>query len=70
VCGALTKCDAWDSKTRTVSWAFADNETKLVFNDYDEYMPGELTATHGKTESDFLEDGVIYTHNELSAIKI
>ena len=59
-----TKCDEWDSQTRTAPWVFTDNETMLVFSGYDEYTLVELTATTLKMSHTFLEGGVIYTHNE------
>ena len=59
-----TKCDALDPQTWTATWAFADNETKLIFDGTDEYALMELTATTLKFQSTFVENGVTYTHVE------
>jgi hypothetical protein len=59
-----TKCDELDSQTRTLPWAFVDNETKIVFNGYDEYVLLELTATTLTLSQTFLENGIVYTQNE------
>lgn len=59
-----TKCDALDPQTWTVSWAFKDNETKLLFDGFDEYILEELTSTTLRFRSTFVENGVTYTHYE------
>jgi len=59
-----TKCDPADPQTWSLSWAFADNETKLIFGGTDEYTLDELTATTLKFRSTFVENGVTYTHVE------
>jgi len=59
-----TKCDQGDPQTWTLSWAFADNETKLIFDGYDEYILDELTETTLKFHSTFVENGVTYTQVE------
>jgi len=59
-----TKCNASDPQTWTATWVFADNETKLIFDGFDEYTLIELTATTLKYESTFEETGVTYTHVE------
>ena len=59
-----TKCDPLDPQTWTVTWIFADNETKLIFDGTDEYELIELTATTLKFQSTFVENGVSYTHVE------
>jgi hypothetical protein len=61
---ALTKCDQLDPQTWPFTWAFADNETKLVFYGTDEYNLVELTETTLKLSSTFEENGVTYTHDE------
>jgi hypothetical protein len=58
------KCDEWDPQARTLPWAFAENETKLVFNGWDEYIVVELTATTLKLGQAFLQDGVLYTQDQ------
>ena len=59
-----TKCDPLDPQTWSVTWTFADNETKLVYGGIDEYTLVELTATTLKFQSTFVENGVDYTHVE------
>lgn len=59
-----TKCNPSDPQTWAVSWAFADNETKLIWDGYDEYTLIELTATTLKFQSTFVENGITYTHVE------
>jgi len=59
-----TKCNAGDPQTWTATWVFADNETKLIFDGYDEYILDELTATTLKFHSTFVENGVTYTQDE------
>jgi hypothetical protein len=59
-----TKCDPSDPQTWTMSWAFADNETKLVFDGTDIYTILELTTTTLKFQTTFEENGVSYTHIE------
>jgi hypothetical protein len=59
-----TKCDANDPQIWTLSWAFAENETKLIFGGTDEYTLDELTATTLKFHSTFVENGVTYTQVE------
>ena len=61
---AQTKCDEWDPQTRTLPWAFADNETKIVFNGWDEYILVELTPTTLKLGQAFLQNGVVYTQDQ------
>src|SRR5678815_4628194 len=56
-----TKCNPTDPQTWTVTWRFADNETKLIFDGTDEYTLLELTATTLKFQSTFVENGVTYT---------
>ena len=59
-----TKCAPTDPQTWTFNWAFANNETKIVFDGFDEYILVELTATTLKLRSTFVENGVSYTHDE------
>ena len=59
-----TKSDPLDPQTWAVTWMFADNETKLVWDGTDEYTLVELTATTLKFQSTFVENGVSYTHVE------
>lgn len=59
-----TKCNPSDPQKWTVSWTFADNETKLIFDGTDEYTLLELTATTLKYQSTFIENEVTYTHVE------
>jgi len=59
-----TKCNASDPQTWTATWVFADNETKIIFDGFDEYTLVELTATTLIYESTFVENGVTYTHVE------
>ena len=59
-----TKCDEWDPQARTLPWAFADNETKIVFNGWDEYILVELTPTTLKLGQAFLQNGVVYTQDQ------
>ena len=59
-----TKCDEWDSQTWDLPWAFAENETKIVFNGWDEYIVVELTPTTLKLGQAFLQNGVLYTQDQ------
>jgi len=59
-----TKCDEWDQQARTLPWAFADNETKIVFNGWDEYILVELTSTTLKLGQAFIQNGVLYTQDQ------
>ena len=61
--GAL-KCQPSDPQTFTATWAFTDNETKILYDGFDEYILVELTATTMKLRSTFVENGVSYTHYE------
>lgn len=58
------KCNASDPQAWTVTWTFTDNETKLLFDGFDEYTVLELTETTLKWQSTFVEHGVTYTHVE------
>ena len=58
------KCDEWDPQARTLPWAFAENETKLVFNGFDEYVLVELTATKLTLGQAFLQNGVLYQQTQ------
>lgn len=59
-----TKCEASDPQTWAVTWTFAGNETKLIFDGYDEYTLEELTATTLRFRSTFVEGGISYTQVE------
>ena len=59
-----TKCAPTDPQTLTFNWAFANNETKIVFDGFDEYILVELTSNTLKLRSTFVENGVTYTHDE------
>lgn len=59
-----TKCDELDQQARTLPWAFAENETKLVFNGFDEYILVELTATTLTLGQAFLQNGVLYQQTQ------
>jgi len=59
-----TKCDPSDPQTWTLTWTFADNETKLIFDGTDEYILEELTAITLKFRTTFVGNGVTYTHVE------
>ena len=61
--GAI-KCQPTDPQTYTATWAFVDNETKILYDGFDEYVLVELTATTMKLKSTFVENGVSYTHYE------
>ena len=58
------KCDQSDPQTLPFAWTFADNETKLIFDGFDEYTLLELTETTLKFTSTFVENGVTYTQDE------
>ena len=58
------KCDESDPQARTLPWAFAENETKIVFNGWDEYILVELTPTTLKLGQAFLQNGVLYTQDQ------
>ena len=59
-----SKCTPTDPQTWSVTWAFAENETKLIWDGYDEYTLLELTTTTLKFKSTFVENGISYTHVE------
>jgi hypothetical protein len=62
-----TKCNPSDPQTWTLTWTFADNQTKLVFDGtdvHDVYTLMELTETTLKFQITFVENGVTYTHVE------
>jgi hypothetical protein len=59
-----TKCNSTDPQSWTVTWAFANNETTLIFDGVDKYTLLELTNTTLKFKSTFEEDGVTYTQVE------
>ena len=59
-----TKCDESDPQARTLPWAFTDNETKIVFNGFDEYIVVELTATRLTLGQAFLQNGVLYQQTQ------
>ena len=61
--GAL-KCDPMDPQTFTATWGFTDNENKIVYDGFDEYLLVELTATTMRLRQTFVENGVSYTHYE------
>jgi len=61
--GAL-KCNPMDPQTFTATWAFTDNENKIIYDGFDEYELTELTATTMRLRSTFVENGVTYTHYE------
>lgn len=59
-----TKCYESDPQARTLPWAFAENETKIVFNGWDEYIVVELTPTTLKLGQAFLQNGVLYQQTQ------
>jgi len=59
-----TKCNSSDPQTWSVTWAFGDNETKLIWDGNDVYTLLELTETNLKFQSTFVENGVTYTQVE------
>ncbi|HEV8507976.1 MAG TPA: hypothetical protein VGQ53_21385 [Chitinophagaceae bacterium] len=59
-----TKCEGSDPQARTLPWAFAESETKLVFNGWDEYILVELTPTTLKLGQAFLQNGVLYQQTQ------
>jgi hypothetical protein len=59
-----TKCDELDPQARTLPWAFAENETKIVFNDWDEYILVELTPSTLKLGQAFVQNGVLYQQTQ------
>lgn len=59
-----TKCDEWDPQARTLPWAFTENETKIVFNGWDEYILVELTPTKLTLGQAFLQNGVLYQQTQ------
>ena len=61
--GAL-KCSPMDPQTFTATWAFTNNENKIIYDGFDEYELTELTATTMRLRSTFVENGVTYTHYE------
>ena len=58
------KCSPMDPQTFTATWAFTDNENKIIYDGFDEYELTELTATTMRLQSTFVENGVTYTHYE------
>jgi hypothetical protein len=61
--GAL-KCNSTDPQTFTLTWAFTNNESKILYDGFDEYELIELTATTMRLRQIFVENGITYTHNE------
>ena len=61
--GAI-KCDPADPQTFTARWQFTNNESKIMYDGFDEYELVELTATTMRLQSTFVENGVSYTHYE------
>ena len=59
-----TRCNESDPQARTLPWAFTENETKIVFNGWDEYIVVELTATTLKLGQAFLQNGVLYQQDQ------
>ena len=59
-----TTCDEWDSQKWTLPWEFTENDTKIVFNGWDEYILVELTPTTLKLGQAFLLDGVLYQQTQ------
>ncbi len=59
-----SKCNPSDPQTWTATWTWTNNETKIIFDNYDEYILDELTATTLKLRQTFVENGVTYTHYE------
>ena len=59
-----TKCSPSDPQRWTMNWAFADNETKLIFDGTDVYTLMELNESTLKFQTTFVENGVSYTHVE------
>ena len=58
------KCDPGDPQTFTASWQFTNNESKIMYDGFDEYELVELTETTMRLQSTFVENGVSYTHYE------
>ena len=58
------KCDPMNPQIFTASWAFADNESKIIYDGIDEYILVELTETTMRLRSTFVENGITYTHYE------
>jgi len=61
--GAL-KCDAGDPQTFTANWQFTNNESKIMYDGFDEYELVDLTETTMRLQQTFVENGVSYTHYE------
>lgn len=61
--GAL-RCNPMDPQTFTATWKFTDNENKIMYDGFDEYVLVELTATTLRLQQTFVENGVTYTHYE------
>lgn len=59
-----TKCNESDPQTGTLPWAFTENETKIVFNGWDEYILVELTPTTLKLGQAFQQNGVLYQQTQ------
>src|SRR5215467_2526081 len=59
-----TKCNESDPQTGTLPWAFTENETKIVFNGWDEYILVELTPTTLKLGQAFVQNGVLYQQDQ------
>jgi hypothetical protein len=64
--GAL-KCDPANPQTFTASWQFTNNESKILYDGFDEYELVELTMTTMRLQQTFVENGVSYTHYETYA---
>lgn len=58
------KCNPMDPQTFTATWEFTDNENKILYDGFDEYILVELTATTMRLQSTFVENGISYTHYE------
>ena len=61
--GAI-KCNSTDPQTFTATWGFTDNENKIVYDGFDEYVLVELTEATMRLQQTFVENGVTYTHYE------
>ena len=59
-----TKCDPAADQTWSLTWAFINNETVILFEGMYEYIIDELTETTLKFHGTFEENGVMYTHYE------
>ena len=63
-----SKCNPSDPQTSTATWTWTNNETKIIFDNYDEYVLDELTATTLKLRQTFVENGVTYCAPLLSKL--